>query len=85
MTREEAQIGLRVRSLVEFSGVPKGSQGVIDEFYDGGLMVAWDLRPPLGKPLPPGYRQHDGQPTIRTGILRDGFDIERELQFLEVA
>jgi hypothetical protein len=82
MTRDEAKVGTRVRALVEFSDVPKGSAGVIDEDYGRGVMVAWDLP---GQPLPRGYRAHDGRPAVATGILRDGFDKERELHFLERA
>jgi len=73
-------VGVRVRSLVPFSGVPKGTEGVIDEDYGTGLMVAWDL---LGSPLPQGYRVYDGRPAVASGILRDGFDKARELHFLE--
>ncbi len=79
----EAQVGTRIRSLVEFSGVPKGTEGVIDEDYDVGVMVAWDL--PGCSALPPGYYKYDGKPAIVTGILRDGFDKASELQSLEVA
>lgn len=83
MTQDEVTIGMRVRSLREFAGVPKGTEGVIDEMYDpDGFMVAWDLP---GRPLPPSYREYDGRPAIQTGILRDGFDKQRELQFLEPA
>lgn len=77
----EARVGLRVRSLVDFSGVPKGTEGVIDELYSTGFMVAWDLP---DRPLPPGYRSHDGKPAVRTGLLRDGFDEQKEGHFLEV-
>jgi len=82
MHRSDIRIGLRVRSLVDFAGVPRGTEGVIDEDYGTGLTVAWDLP---DRPLPPGYREYDGRPTIQTGLLRDGFDKVRELHFLEVA
>jgi hypothetical protein len=61
MTRDEATVGTRVKTLVEFCNVPAGSEGVIDEDYGTGVMVAWDL-------------PHK---------LRDGFDKESELHFLE--
>lgn len=86
MTKDQAIIGTRVRSLVEFAGVPQGTEGVIDEEYhldvsgEPGYMVAWDLP---HHPLPPGYKEHTGEPTIKTGILRDGFSL-RELEYLEV-
>lgn len=76
----EVRIGLRVKSLRGFVGVPMGTEGVIDEEYDTGVMVAWDLP---GSPLPPGYQRHDGSPSIRTGILRDGFDKRTELEYLQ--
>jgi len=80
------KIGTRVKSLRDFAGVPKGTEGVIDEDYGTGVMVAWDLP---DKPLPKGYRQYDGLPIPKEyrqydgGILRDGFDKETELKFLE--
>ena len=49
----EALIGQRVRSLVEFRGVPKGTAGKVVRAYphDGGYSVGveWDL-PYSGKP-----------------------------------
>lgn len=85
MTKEQATVGARVRTLRDFCGVPKGTEGVIDENYGSGVMVAWDFRDPaLGRPLPSGYARYDGRPAVMTGILRDGFDKDLELQFLEV-
>lgn len=81
MKAEEARIGTRVRTLVGFSGVPRHCEGVIDEDYGSGVMVAWDQP---DTPLPPGYREYDGRPAIVSGILRDGFDKERELGCLEI-
>ena len=75
MEKNKAKIGTKIKSLRDFSGVPKGTEGIIDEDYGKGVMVAWDLpdRPlhgsnPRGFPVKP---------------LRDGFDKETELQFLE--
>ena len=82
MTRDEAKVGTRVRALVEVSDVPKGTAGVIDEDYGRGVMVAWDVP---ARPLPRGHRAYDGGPAVATGILRDGFDKESELHFLERA
>lgn len=81
MTEQEATIGTRVRSLVDFSGVPKGTEGVIDEDYITGITVAWDLP---GQPLPTGYRVYDGRSAIQSRLLRDGFDKATELQYLEI-
>lgn len=80
MDKSQATVGQRVKSLREFSGVEVGTEGVIDEDYGTGIMVAWD-RP--WAPLPPGYREYDNRPAVSSGILRDGFDKETELQYLE--
>jgi len=89
MRKDEAVVGTRVRSLANFSGVPLGTEGVIDEQYGGmdlageevgGVMIAWDLP---DQPLPEGYRAWDGRSAIASGILRDGFSWD-ELHFLEV-
>jgi hypothetical protein len=80
MKLSEVMINTRVRSLRDFAGVPKGTEGIIDEDYGTGVMIAWDLP---DSPLPRGYRIHDGRPSFASGILRDGFDKESELQYLE--
>jgi len=80
MDIEKAKVGTRVRSLVQFCGVPRGTEGVIDEDYGSGVMVAWDEP---DRPLPPGYSRHDGRPSFASGILRDGFGMD-ELDYLEV-
>jgi len=81
MTRNEVRIGLRVKSNRDFCAVPKGTDGVLDEDYGDGVMIAWDLP---DSPLPFGYSEYDGVPATRSGILRDGFDNE-ELKFLDIA
>ena len=81
MTIDQIKIGARVKSLVAFCGVPKGTEGVIDEDYGTGITIAWDH--PKGI-LPPGYSAYDGKWAVQTGIVRDGFDKETELQYLEV-
>ena len=69
-------VGTRVRSLREFSGVPKGMMGTIDEYYETGrnhigVMVAWD------KPMSAWTDRK-----LRDGFGRDAdFD---ETQWLEV-
>jgi len=76
----DAYPGVRVRSKVDFVSVPAGTEGVIDDTYPGGVMVAWDLP---DRPLPPGYRVWDGRPSFAPGTpLRDGFGDE-ELKWLE--
>lgn len=78
------EVGTRVRSRRDFVGVPKGTEGVIDEHYTicnrPGLMVAWDLP---DRPLPAGYHIHDGRPACVCPYLRDGFNIT-EVGYLEL-
>lgn len=89
MNRDDATVGTRVRSNREFSGVPEGTEGVIDEDYGSGVMVAWDLP---DKPLPdhymkaiPHYHPSTTDPQgFEVPVLRDGFDKDDELQFLDV-
>lgn len=73
------QLGQKVVSNRDFSGVPSGTHGVVDEIYDGGVMVAWDLP---DRPLPENW-QYEGQWAAQPGVpLRDGFS-EGEYQFLD--
>jgi len=81
MRPQDAKIGTRVRSLVAFSGVPLGTEDVIDEDYRTGVTIAWDV--PEHR-LPTGYRIYDGRPAIQSGILRDGFDKATALHYLAV-
>jgi len=80
MKINEAIVGTRVKSLIDFVEVPRGTEGVIDEDYDTGVMIAWDLP---DCPLPKGYSVYDGKPAFVSQILRDGFNKENELHFLE--
>lgn len=83
MKKSDAIIGQRVKTLRAFSGVPEGTEGVIDEDYGSGVMVAWDLP---DRPLPEGYKKWNGKPAAAPAQpLRDGFDKENELKYLEVA
>jgi hypothetical protein len=79
MKIEEAIVGIRVKSLVEFCNIPKGTEGIIDSDYETGVIVAWDLP---DRPLPKEYMGissiYPKQP------LRNGFDKETELCWLEV-
>ncbi len=81
MRVRDAVVGARVRSKRAFQGVPKATEGLIDEDYDTGVMVAWDLR---DRPLPANWR-YTGQWAGKPGVpLRDGFDKLTELHHLEV-
>ncbi len=65
-------VGKRVRSLMDFSGIPKGTVGVVESHYTGpgnheGVMVEWT--------------------TTSGTMVRDGFDRDDEFdetQWLEV-
>ena len=81
MKLEQIELGKRIRTLVAFSGVPRGTEGVIDEDYGTGFMVAWDLP---HRPLPPGHREFTASGWSGFMPLRDGFNKERELQHLEI-
>lgn len=82
MEKQDAVVGTRVRSVVVFSGLPRGTEGVIDFDYGFGFMIAWDLP---DRPLPEGYAEWDGGITFADGgLLRDGFDKDTEIGFLEV-
>lgn len=83
MTSAEATVGTRVRTKVAWAGVPARTEGVIDQDYGSGVMIAWDFP---DSPLPKGYRAYDGRWAVASGILRDGFDKTRdgELDTLEV-
>lgn len=83
MKLEQAVVGQRVRSLLEFSGVPKGTEGIIDEDYGTGVMVAWNLP---NMPLPPEYTRFDPDLAMneRPYLLRDGFNKRDDLEYLEI-
>ena len=82
MDRKEAVVGTRVKTLQAWVGVPVHTEGVIDERYDGGVMVAWDLP---DQPLPSHYVRFDGRAAVQSRILRDGFSLlNDELTCLEV-
>ena len=81
---KKPQVGDRVRTNRGFLGVPKGSEGVIDEDYGSGVTVAWDLP---ARPLPEGWIFDLDNPTTWAtnpeNPLRDGFSVE-ELGFLDL-
>jgi len=80
MTEKEAMIGTVVKSNRDFEGVPKGTEGLIDERYEGGVMVAWDLP---HRRIPKGWK-YTGQWAVEQGVpLRDGFGVD-ELRFLDL-
>ena len=75
-------IGTQVKTKVGFSGVPKGTKGLIVEDYGTGLTVAWDLP---DRPLPQNTPEEIAKMYAVNPQcpLRDGFDKETELHFLE--
>lgn len=55
----EDLVGRKIRSLMDFSGVPKGTEGIIEKAYDigqrhSGVMVKWTNNP-SGNPLSDGF------------------------------
>jgi len=81
MKIDEIQIGKRVRIMVDSSGVRKGTEGVIDEDYGIGIMVAWDVP---DCPLPEGYSAYDEKFAFLIGMKRNAFEKATGLDFLEV-
>lgn len=84
ITIDQAVVGTRVRAYIAFSGVPKHTEGVIDEDYGSGVTVAWDLP---HCPLPDGYLRFDARrvhPPRGHTLLRDGFNKEHELHLLDL-
>jgi len=81
---KKPQVGDRVRNNRDFLGVPRGSEGVIDEDYGSGVTVAWDLP---DRPLPKDWHFDQNNPTTWANNpenpLRDGFSVE-ELWFLDL-
>jgi len=81
------EVGSRVKSLRNFAGVKAGSTGTIDEDYGTGFMVCWD--PPISRNVTleqckaPVSEDDPFSKVAVKGFLRDGFDKETELQFLE--
>ena len=54
MKIQEAKVGVKVQTLTAFCDVPYGTTGLIDEDYDTGVMIRWDL-PHNWKPLRDGF------------------------------
>lgn len=77
------KVGAMVKSNREFVGVPMGTKGMVVEDYGTGIMVAWDLPQ---RPLPSNMSPEQIAALWAVDSkcpLRDGFDKETELQFLE--
>lgn len=80
MKQSEAILGTRVKTNRPFVQLPTGTEGVIYEDYDGGIMVAWDLPDNI---FPENWEELIGKYYLQTGILRDGFSYD-ELDYLEL-
>ena len=84
MEIDQAIIGQKVKSNRDFSGVPKGTDGLIVEDYNTGIKIAWDLP---DKPIPKNKTPQEIakmwaiQPECP---LRDWFDKQTELQYLDL-
>ena len=80
----KVKLGTKVKTLVDWSGVPKGSVGYIVEDYGTGFTVAWDLDE---KPYPHELSFEEVAKMYAVNYkcpLRDGFDKDKEMQYLEV-
>lgn len=78
------KIGTKVKSLRDFSGVPKHTTGYVVEDYGSGITIAWDL-PNRPYPQDMTYQEVAEMWAVSSKCpLRDGFDKETELQYLEI-
>jgi len=84
MNKSDIRIGREVKTNTGFSGVPEGTHGFIIEDYGTGITIGWD-KPDRKYPrnLPPETIAQLPA-TDPQCPLRDGFDKETELQYLEV-
>lgn len=77
------KVGARVRSKIEFAGVPKGTEGVVIKDYGSGIIIAWDAeRAPYPKGKTPQQVANMAAVDPRCPF-RDGFDKATELKLLE--
>ena len=84
MIKEDIKIGARVKSLTDFCDVPKGTEGVIVSDYTTGIMIAWDK---LDRPYPKDKTPEEVGTMFAINPkcpLRDGFDKQTELHFLQL-
>lgn len=84
LTTDRIELGLRVRTNRSFANVDSGTEGVIVEDYGTGITIAWDKADrPYPKDMTP--QQVGAMYAIDPKCpLRDGFDKEDELQYLEL-
>lgn len=78
------EVGAYVKNNRPFADVPEGTLGLIIEDYGTGIMVAWDLP---DKPLPRTLTAPEIAAMFAIDPrcpLRDGFDKQDELDFLEL-
>ncbi len=84
MTEYEVEIGQPVRASQGFMNVPEGTEGVIIEDYGSGVTVGWN-RPGRRYPFHLQPNEVAQLPAVDPKCpLRDGFDKETELKYLEV-
>lgn len=76
------EIGQKVQTMIEYSGVPKFTEGYIVEDYGTGMTVAWDL-PDRPYPKDLSFKEVAEMYAVNPKCpLRDGFDKETELSEL---
>lgn len=81
MTTDQIRIGQWVTNNVAFSNVPIYSRGIIDFDYGTGVEVVWDLE---DWKIPENYMSMSVTERKKIRLLRDGFDKETELQYLDL-
>jgi hypothetical protein len=81
----ERKVGDECIVLADFSGIPTGSKGHIDEIYRRGVMVQWrDILDPVINYTATPNGEHLVAHHIATRPRRDGFS-EDELEYLAFA
>lgn len=84
MLESQIKIGQRVKTTRGFYELEEGSEGIIIEDYGRGIMVAWDLP---HRPYPRNRTPEEMSKMMAIHPdcpLRDGFDKDKELEYLEI-
>ncbi len=85
MNAAAATVGTRVKTTRSWVGVKTGTIGLIVEDYGDGVTIAWDLP---DQPIPSDMTCAEIAAMFAVNPkcpLRDGFDKQTELQWLELA
>lgn len=77
-------VGAIVKSVVTFPDVPRGSQGIVYEDYGSGVSISWQLGECLQAVEDVPQMAIVSCSKCGKQHVRDGFDKEREFDYLEV-